>query len=139
MRALRFLGVLMALALVGCGVDDDASQPVTEPDGRWMLVEGEGPDGEIPLVEGAEITLEVEGQDWSGTAACNSYHATVEVEDGALTVHEVVHTEIACPQQGVMEAEAAYLDAFSRVEAFERGDDALELTGSGVRLVYEPA
>lgn len=144
-RTARIAGVgalLALLALLGpaCAeLDGPAGGSASAPDGAWRLVEGETDQGEVPVVAGADITLRIDGEDWSGTAACNDYHATVAVDGRELAVSEVVATEVACPGEGVMASESAYLAALRRVEAFERGEGTLTLTGDGVRLRFEPA
>jgi hypothetical protein len=94
-------------------------------------VEGEGPDGEVPLVADAPITLQIDGEDWRGTAAYDDYQATVGVDGREPAVAEVAATETACPQEGVMASEFAYLAALRQVAVFEGGDEALMLTARG--------
>ncbi len=125
------------LLLAGCGGNGTPTvqQP---PTGSWVLVEGEGPDGEVPLVEDAPITLDVEDGELGGTAACNSYGGSVEVDGQQLRIAELIQTEMACPGEGVMDSEAAYLDALRAVDTHHRDGERLELTGEDVRLVFEP-
>jgi heat shock protein HslJ len=128
--------LLFATACGGAASDPGAGPG---PDGDWQLVEGEGPDGEVPLVGDAPVTLTVDGEQLSGTAACNSYSGTAEIEDGRFRARELMHTEMACEPAVIMESEAAYLGTLGQVTAHERDGDELLLTGDDVRLVFTPA
>jgi heat shock protein HslJ len=125
------------LLLAGCGGD---GSPTSERaiTGSWALVEGQGPDGEVPLVDDAPVTLDVEDGEVGGTAACNSYGGSLEIEGEHLRIHELFQTEMACEPLEIMESEAAYLRALQAVDAHGRDGDRLELTGDDTRLVFEP-
>ena len=130
--------LLAALFLAGCGGTDLGTAPdgTADLEGDYTLVEGRGPDGEVPLVEDSPVTLSIEGEDWGGTAACNHYGGTVTVAGNDLTVHGVFQTEMACLDDRVMESERRYLDAFRQVERYERDGDRLVLRGEDVELVF---
>jgi heat shock protein HslJ len=130
-------GVMAALLVAGCGGNGTptAEQAVG---GSWVLVEGQGPDGEVPLVEEAPITLDVEDGEIGGTAACNTYGGTVDVDGQQLSIRELYQTEMACEPTRIMDSEAAYLRALQAVDAHARDGDRLELTGEDTRLVFDP-
>ena len=133
---------LVALTLAtACGdVVPGTGDPPDELTGDWLLIDGHGPEGPIPIVEGNDITLSIDedAERWSGTAACNSYDATtVEVTGDALRITELLQTEMACPGEGVMESEQAYLTAFGQVTGFTVDGDELTLHGDDVRLAFE--
>jgi heat shock protein HslJ len=134
----------VALALlaagVGCGGDGTGlGEGATGPGGSWVLVEGEHDGTEIPIVEGHDITLDVEDERWGGTAACNSYGATVSVDGDRVEIDGVSVTEMACVDDAVMASESAYLAAFVAVERYaeEAGSLTLEGEAQDVRLRYE--
>lgn len=143
-RLLTALAATLALAVSACGdaADDQAADPGPDPtvaglDGEWELVEGDGPDGPVPIPDGAAITLTIDGADWGGTAACNSYGGTVTVDDeGRVSQAGFAVTEMACPDPGLMDAEAAYLAALTQVDTASIVDDRLVLTGPQVRLRF---
>lgn len=136
----------LALALTACGgtPDDPGSAPPGDDgmavlDGTWQLVEGDGPEGPVPIPDQAAITLDIDGADWGGTAACNSYGGTVSVEpDGQVSLDGCAVTEMACPDPGVMEAEAAYLAALTQIDTATRDGGQLVLTGPDTRLRFAP-
>lgn len=104
--------------------------------GEWQLLRGSGPQGEILVPDGHPVTLTIAEHGWSGTAACNRYHGTVEVDGAQLAVHPVAVTAMACLDDAVMAAEAAYLAAFTTVDRWSLDDDLLQLRGPGAQLVF---
>lgn len=153
-RAMRWEGVarraatcvlcVLVLALTACagpvdpGSADDPAQPdPAELEGRWELASGTGPDGEVELVETHPVTLEIAGERWSGTAACNSYDAEVTLEGDRIDVGGLAATEMACMEEGVMESEAAFLAALPDVETWSVRDAQLVLEGPETELVFQ--
>jgi len=102
----------------------------------WELVSGRGPDGEVVTQDGHPITLEIEEENWGGSAGCNRYSGSVTLDGDELTMLEVAVTEMACMEDGVMEAEAAYLAAFTTVDRWAFDGDTLTLTGPDAELVF---
>ena len=129
------MAVLVVIALMGCGGEHAGSDEV--PDGEHRLIEGHGPEGPIPLVDDSPVTLVIDGDDWGGTAACNSYGGTVEVDGERLSVREVLQTEMACPDERVMDSERRYLEAFRLVERYALDGDRLVLRGPDTELTFE--
>jgi heat shock protein HslJ len=123
--------VALALLVSGCGTGDAAEEKRAAPTGSWQLVAG------IDPTPAHTITLVVEGDRVGGTAACNSYGGTAIVKGDAFAVRDLSHTEVGCEPQALA-AEAAYLDALARVDAFRRDGDELLLTGPSVELRFEP-
>jgi heat shock protein HslJ len=122
--------VALALLASGCGTGEATKEERAAPTGSWQLVAG------IDPMPAQTITLVVEGDRVGGTAACNSYGGTVTVEGDAFAVRDLSHTEIGC-EPPAMAAEATYLDALARVDAFRRDGDGLVLTGPSVELRFE--
>lgn len=137
----RLLLLVAALLLTACGGTAGPGSGGAAPDGDWVLQSGTSGSAEVPIVDDHDITLTVDGDDWGGTAACNSYGGTVDVDGSQVSVAEVVQTEMACPEDGVMESEAQYLDAFRQVSSFEVADDRLVLRddASDTELIFAPA
>lgn len=137
MARLVSLLVLVLLA-AGCGGGGAPSSSLAALNGEWRLTSGTGPAGDVDLDDGVEVTLTIDGEDWGGQV-CNHYGGEeVEIGDGTVSMSGVISTEMACLEPGWMEAEAAYLDAFRQVDAYEVTPDELVLTGDGVELRYEP-
>lgn len=109
--------------------------------GDWGLVAGDDATGAFDLSIGG-ITMIVQGDRVSGTAACNTYGGTIvgNVTDTEqpLSVEQLFQTEMACLDDGVMELEQRYLDALAAVTTARRIDaDTVQLTGPDVRLEFD--
>ena len=134
-RWLVFASLALALVLPACG-----GSPATAGDpqlqGDWVLVTGEGPDGPVLAPPSHPITLSIDDDRWSGTAACNRYEGRVELRGEQLTIHGLSATEMACPEDGVMAAEAAYLAAFAAVTSATTDGSELVLRGPDVGLRF---
>jgi heat shock protein HslJ len=134
------VGVVVGITACAAGSGDPA---VDGPDGplygAWTLTSGAGPDGEVPVDDGVEVTLSIDLEEWSGTV-CNTYGAEVDVtEEGGVSVRGdgIRRTEMACLEPQVMEAEVAYLDALPLVTAWRVEDGVLTLDGDDVTLVFD--
>lgn len=134
---------LIALCVIGiaCGQsgkaptgDSGSPSPYT---GAWRLTDGRGPDGEVPLVKGYRITLDITDRKAGGTAACNSYGGDLDINGDSFSLKGgLVMTEMAC-DPGAMDSEAAYIDALAAVDTIAREGRTLTLTGPGTELRYE--
>lgn len=138
MRWIAATAVLVMLA--GCATSEptdtgpeDGSEPEALAGTEWVLAEG------VPVVAGYPITLRVEDGEVRGTAACNTYSATVVITGDALEIGDIAVTEMGCPEPGVHDSEAAYLGALQAVERYEHEAGRLLLSGPGVELRFEAA
>jgi heat shock protein HslJ len=122
----------------GPGVDGppEVDAPPQAVVGGWELVNGRGPDGEVVLQGGHPITLEIDEASWGGSGGCNRYSGSATVNGDELTMSEVAVTGMACMEDGVMEAEAAYLAALTTVDRWSVDGDTLTLTGPDSELQF---
>jgi heat shock protein HslJ len=158
--------VPVALVAAGCGDSDDAD-PVGEPeplptddgtdggtdgtddgvdessiDGDWVLRRGHLDGEEIALVDGWDVTMNLDGDRIGGTAACNGYGGTVGVGDefelgGSFVVGELSWTEMGC-EPAVMELEQQFLAALSQIDSYELADTlSLAEAGVGTGLMFD--
>lgn len=139
----------VALLLAACGGTDGAggagsadgdadSELDLHLDGVYELQRGTGPDGDVPLVPDAPVTLVIEGSRWGGTSACNSYGGEVRIDGDRVATDGFAVTEMACMDTDVMAFEAAYLAALTVVDRVAVDGDALVLTGPDTELVFAP-
>ncbi len=127
------LAAVLAVLGAACGEQVSIGSGAGALDGTaWELVEG------VPMVEGYPITLRVDDGEVGGTAACNSYGGSVDVDGDRFVVGDIMQTEMGCPEEGVHDSEAAYLSALRSVERYEQPDDRLVLLGTDVELHFEP-
>lgn len=137
-------GVVLATALVlaaGCGdpvstPEAASEQTVSLEGGTWVLTEGSVDGRSLTAPEGTRISLTVDDDQAGGTAACNDYGASVDVEGELITFDEFANTEMACGA-AAMAAEARFLDALGRIARVRRDGDELRLEGSATTLTFE--
>lgn len=156
------LGLIVVGALVvsACGDGDSAGDPVPTPgdtpsadngddsgdresiDGQWVLRSGSLDGEEIELVDGRDVTLDIDGDQIGGTAACNGYGGTLAVGDefesgDSFVVGELGWTEMGCEPE-VMELEQRFLRVLGEVDSYELADTlSLARTGVGTSLTFE--
>ena len=110
--------------------------------GQWLLRSGSLDGEEIELIDGWDVTLDIDGDGVGGTAACNGYGGTVSVGDelesgGSFVVGELSWTEMGC-DPAVMELEQRFLAALRQVDSYELADTlSLARTGAGTSLTFE--
>ena len=106
--------------------------------GRWSLTTfvepREGEPGAMryarstDVIPKTEVTIEFSENGVSGSAGCNSYSATLSVEDSTITVGTATVTRAWCDDpERLMEQERHYLDIVSRVSHFLIFGDRLAL------------
>ncbi len=138
MRKAIALVAILAIALTACadpGEEGASSDPTAN---AWVLEAGTLDGADIPIVEGFPITLifdEPEGTA-GGTSACNQWFGGYTLSGNELTFTDVGGTMMACVDEGVMESEAAFLDAMGQVELFTMEGGELNLTGEAVDLLF---
>jgi heat shock protein HslJ len=140
--------MLTACAYVGSG-NGNGSGPASQsanpsanpsdpgtPAGSWILTQGTGPSGEIPVLGDHPITLVIDAEKAGGHAACNIYGGEVTISGGSIHLAAMSMTEMACLDDRAMDAEAAYMSALAAVTKWSRDGDRLVLSGDGVQLTF---
>lgn len=121
--------LLLALVLGGCG-----SEPAARPggdaqsvshDGVWKLQSGTGPQGDVPIVVGWDISLEIADGMASGRAACNSYGGSVSISGSSFRARGFSMTEMGCSPE-VSRSQDSYIDAFQTVDTIARDGETFE-------------
>ncbi|MCK4472442.1 MAG: META domain-containing protein, partial [Anaerolineae bacterium] len=84
------------------------------------------------LLEGSNITLNFAEGGAGGFAGCNAYGGEYTAADeGALTIGEMVITLMDCQTpEGILEQEAAYVEALRNATAYRVMDDRLEIANA---------
>jgi heat shock protein HslJ len=99
-------------------------------DTRWELVSFGEIGSEVAVVEDSTVTLEFQpGGQIGGTGGCNSYGGEVTLEDGKLTVGEIMSTLMACMDEAVMSQEGQFFTALNSAEE-------VELIGNELIILY---
>lgn len=124
--------VALAVASTACLGSDFADSV----EGSWQLVSGTVDGTEIPIVETHPITIDFEEDQASGVSGCNNYSGSYTLDGSSIEFGNVVMTEMACLDPGVMEAEAAYSAGLLAVDSVTL-DETLTLSGPDVELVFQ--
>lgn len=132
MKAISCIGVALTLALAGCGADSTT----TQIDGAWRLVDGEHNGQAVPLVPDAAVTMNIDGSEVGGTAACNHYGGTIELDGNRVAISAMSMTEMGCPGD-LGASQDAFLAAIVEVETVSRQGDRLVLAGPQTELTFE--
>ncbi len=81
-----------------------------------------------PLIPGTEITMQIDGNELSGSAGCNEYKASVSEKAGALTVSDLTATTETCnAPEGVMAQETLYLSMLEQAALLRQFPVSLQL------------
>lgn len=131
MRKLALMSLLAVFATACLGSDFADSV-----EGTWQMTSGTVDGEEIPLLDSHPITITFEGDEVSGTAACNGYGGTFDLDGSEIAFGALAMTEMACIPEETMEAEAMFGTALTRVDTVVI-DDQMTLSGEGVELVFE--
>ncbi len=141
------IGLLATMAalvtIAGCspGMPGIPQPPPGQPplaDTSWVL-EAYGDPGDLSAVlPGTEVTITFDGHtEAAGVAGCNSYGGTYTSSlDGALEFEELIQTEMYCLEPGVMDQEAAFMEALRFAQQYEYVNAQLHITGGGGLLVF---
>jgi heat shock protein HslJ len=91
---------------------------------------------EIPIIETHPISITFEDDQVSGTASCNGYGGTFELDESTITFSDLAMTEMGCSPEEIMQAESMFATAITRVDRVSL-DGNLTLSGAGVEMVFE--
>jgi len=125
--------IALTMLLISCGrpVGSPTPVPVHLDGTEWVLTSLNG----NSLIEGTSITLSFAEGVLSGFAGCNGYGGGpdsgkyVVTDDGTLTIpHQIAVTVQLCSTpEGIMEQEAAYIEALRSTTSYRMVDDRLEI------------
>ena len=132
--------IALCLLAIACGEPSEPRSgdpaPSTRYTGTWRLTEGRGPDGDIPLIKGYRITLDINAGSVVGKSACNTYGGRMDTDGDSISLSGLGGTEMGCARP-VMNSEEAYLNSLLVADTIGREGDTLTLTGPDAELVFE--
>lgn len=131
MRKLTLVTFLV-IALPAC-LGSDISDSV---EGAWQMTSGTVDGEDIPLLDSHPVTITFEGNEVSGTASCNGYGGTFDLNGSSISISDLAMTEMACSPEETMEAEATFSEAITRVDTVSL-DETLTLSGDSIEMVFE--
>jgi heat shock protein HslJ len=132
---------LLAGTLVACGggteaVPEPKAPEAVQPalaDTSWNLTSLQGnevlPGTTVTAVFGQYNTL-------TGSAGCNEYSTSYQVEGSSISIGSVVTTKMSCPEpEGIMVQENAYLAILENLATYRIQGDQLDLSSVDGELV----
>jgi heat shock protein HslJ len=107
-------------------------------DGSWVLEDGTNGSDPLLIVDSHPITMNLDGSQVSGTAACNSYGGSYRVSSTGnfQIVDGLAITEMACSPDEIMESEAQFMAAMLAVDKLSLDGGVLTLSGGGYELNF---
>jgi heat shock protein HslJ len=145
-RAILILVFLMlASLLVACSAYSRSFRHNASPDlvgTGWTLISLNG----SSLIEDTEVTLFFREAYLSGTMTCNNYGGGPDsgkytvTGDGRLAIPQLAVTVQLCSEpEGIMEQEAAYIEALHGATTYRVTDDRLEIADAEgrTRLIFQ--
>jgi heat shock protein HslJ len=105
-------------------------------EGSWQMTSGTVDGNQIPIVDTHPISIAFDQDEVSGTASCNGYGGTYELDGSTITFRDLAMTEMACSPEETMQAEAMFATALTRVDSVSL-DGELTLSGDGVEMVFD--
>jgi heat shock protein HslJ len=99
---------------------------------QWRLVSFGAPGAETPVVEGSTVTLEFMTDSQAGGAGgCNSYGGEYQVQDNSVSFANIISTQMACADAGMMQQEQQFFQALQSAGQFELMGDQLVIWYDG--------
>jgi heat shock protein HslJ len=105
-------------------------------EGSWQMTSGTVDGNQIPIVDTHPISIAFDQDEVSGTASCNGYGGTYELDGSTITFRDLAMTEMACSPEETMQAETMFATALTRVDSVSL-DGELTLSGDGVEMVFD--
>jgi heat shock protein HslJ len=109
-----------------------AAAPGVEPAAQTYILDWYLDDSgeKTPILTGTQITLQVDQDQISGSAGCNSYSAQFELDGDQISIGPAISTMMACPEP-VMQQESAYLAALGDAATVSMAEDGLTFATPG--------
>jgi heat shock protein HslJ len=129
------LAGILILSLTACGGANSASaDPLDGTSWELMAYRKTRP------IPGTTITATFEDGQVSGSAGCNSYSGSYQVNGDKITVGPTAITEMACLEpEGAMEQEMTVMELLTNAQTFQVTDEQLQiLRADGEALTFVP-
>ncbi len=128
----------LALTIAGCANGEPAPPGrIDLADTSWVLEAYGEPGNLTSALPDHQPTIAFGEDNVSGFTGCNVYGGDyVSSRDGTIEFGMLIQTEMACPEPGVMEQEAAFMNALRLAQQYEYVDAQLQISGDGGLLVF---
>lgn len=136
MKSVLILIVLvLSIGLAGCGEETSLSLEDT----TWVLESYGEPGNTTVALEETEVTVLFESAkgEVGGSAGCNGYGGTYELDGNELKFLELMTTLMYCNEQ-VNDQEVEYMNILQAAESFEIKGGKLTINCGDNVLIYKP-
>lgn len=127
---------VVGLVLAACGTSEPLGPPAGL-DGSWQLTSGTHQGTTLVPISDHPVTMSFDGDEVTGTAACNGYGGTFEATDDQVVFSEMTITEMGCFPIEVMDLEQDFMTALVSVTEVSVTDALLMLSGENTILEFE--
>jgi heat shock protein HslJ len=130
------LAGMLLLVLGACAVAVPGTGGDTLDGTSWELMTY----GETKPIPGTTITATFEDGRVTGSAGCNTYFGSYQVDGDRIRVGDMAMTEMACLEpEGAMEQELVFAELMRGAQSFRLADGQLEIFGAdGEALTLVP-
>ena len=164
---IRLFPLLLALLLMACaapgsepGIEALPTDPPTrQPDANdgapeiaidwaiadladgqvWQLVQYGPAENPIPALTETSVTVQFdEAGQLHGSAGCNNYSGSYELNGRSFIVGPLGSTRMACLENGIMDQEAAFLQALEAAHSISLVEDQLTIVYAEGELTFTP-
>ena len=137
---LILVSAILVASLSLCACNQVAEDTVTIEDTKWVL-ESYGEQGNLQAVlENTEITAAFESTEGKvkGSAGCNSYFGSYEINNRNLSISQIGNTEMYCMEpEGIIDQETEYLRLLSALGNYEIIEGKLRITTGSEVLIFK--
>jgi heat shock protein HslJ len=127
--ALALIGFLVLLIVLYNVPGIRASSGMLLTQNTWTLQSYVGSGGVlVPAIPGIPVTARFKTDGTvSGSGGCNTYNASYTTKDLAISISQLVNTDISCEKSHVMQQESAYLYDLEKAKELRVNDLNLNL------------
>ena len=137
-QILMGVAVVAFLALLALAIGHDVKGDGGVEGTTWVLETVSAGGDEGGVLPGTELTVVFDGGEINGSAGCNSYFGSYELDGETITIGPLASTQMFCPDPPlVMDQELAYLELLQSMdEVVTATGDELVLVGSGTEARF---
>jgi heat shock protein HslJ len=124
LRRVAIILPLVAFAFAACGGDDASGSngggtqdPAALEGQSWILTQMLSAGGQTQILD-VGVSAEFDGTTISGSAGCNSYHASYEASGGDISFGPIAATKKLCPEDE-QSTEDRYLQLLAEIGSYE--------------------
>jgi heat shock protein HslJ len=136
MKAKTYLVILVLVTILSACGGSSSSDAVSIEGTKWELIYYR----KSTVAEGIVITAAFEDGQITGSAGCNSYFGSYEIDGNKISIDQLANTEMFCMDpEGVMDFETMYLDWLRDAQTISISDGQVMIFRSdGEALTFIP-